>query len=106
MPEKPITIADIDKTVSIVDLCSGTTEMGREFYAYISIPPSKYQDYRARQSRHEKINLDEFGDIIFSDWGKEPPADVRLHMEREYHLVHDLESRMQHALETQLAEKK
>lgn len=102
---KEITKEDVDTACGIIDLCTGTTDTGKEFYAYVSIPPSKYAAYRAKQLRQEEMDLEEFGEVIHSGWGTSPPPDIMAEMEHIYHVIHTLEDQMREAVNKKLAEK-
>lgn len=83
---------EADSKVGIVEICSLTTEDGKDFYAYISIKPSKYEEYRRVNENRETVDLNEYGRILYKDWGKGPSADVRRMMEEKYNVNHNFEA--------------
>ena len=88
----------MDEDVQILTLVQGTLEDGSPHYAYVSIPPSRYQAFKTAEAAGS-YNLALFGKILAHGKGKEPPADVQKRMVEEYganhHFEEDLDRMMQ-----------
>lgn len=82
-----------DERIGIVDLFCGQTEDGKDFWCYISILPSKYLEFKTLQKENKEISMNKFGKIIASNWGKEPPEEVKQKME-ELGAEHDFEEKL------------
>ena len=73
----PDVLVKADAEAGIVHLMTGQTGSGENFWAYIAVKPSRYEDFILSSRAQEEMNLHEFGDILESGFGTEPPADVR-----------------------------
>ncbi len=92
MPSKFIsqpTRKHIDDQFSILQLCSGQDAKGRDFYAYINIPPDKYEEYLTLSLSHKTLDLTSFGDIIHAGFGIMPTANTQRKMEEQYGVNHN-----------------
>lgn len=83
--------SSIDANGSILHLTSGLDANGREYYAYMFIQPSKYQEFLENAERAKSFNLEDFGLVIESGFGSLPPKDVQKKMEEEYFFNHEYE---------------
>ncbi len=81
-----------DKEVGIIPLVTGTTEDGYNFWAYVSITPSKYDDFKKAQSGGEYV-LSEYGDVLHSGMGDQPPQEEIKRMIDEYGIDPDFEEK-------------
>lgn len=84
------TLGNVDEAIGIITLVTGTTEDGREFWAYLSVPPSKYQAFEEAQKSGQYI-LTEFGDILKHGSGSAPPPEAVREMADAYGIDPDLE---------------
>ena len=84
------TLAILDIEASVVELCCSRTADGRDFYVYLKIPPSKYEQFKSAQA-HGEITLSDFGEALCYGEGATPPIAVRIEMEQRFGLCHDLE---------------
>ncbi len=80
----PEAFAKADQHASLVHLVNGKTGDGEDFFAYISVLPSRYEDFILISRAKEEMNLHEFGDVIECGFGMEPPEDVRRAMESRH----------------------
>lgn len=94
-------LKEADENVDILVLTSGTLADGGDFYAYVAIPPSKYQAFlEAEQAGN--YNLAEFGEILASGDTLEPPAEVAKEMEEKYGANPNFEEEFVEALQDEL----
>ena len=77
-----------DETVMV--LCNGKVPDGTEFYAFVNIRANQLADFYDFIRNGKEIRLGEFGEVVRSGEGLEPPADVRKEMEAEYNLDYGL----------------
>lgn len=82
---------EADKKIGIVELCTGQTSLGQNFFAYISILPSKYEQYKQAQSFGQVMDLTEYGEILEAGMGINPPEKIMREMEEKYNLDHSFE---------------
>jgi hypothetical protein len=87
-------LKQMDEDVNILTLVGGTLADGREHYAYVSIPPSKYEAFRAAEAKGN-YNLADFGKILFHADGREPSAQVMKDMEEKYGANHRFEEELE-----------
>lgn len=77
----------------IVLLVTGTRDNDEPFWAYLSLSPLRYYDFKAAEARGN-YNLKDFGDIIEHGKGKNPPADIAKKMKDQYGLDDDFEEKL------------
>jgi hypothetical protein len=53
---------------------------GHPTWHYVRVDPRKRPQF-LQQVRTGTIDVAEFGDVLFSGWGTEPPEDIRLQVE-------------------------
>ena len=94
-------LLEADKKTGLVHLMCGKTGDGKDFYAYINVLPSRYEDFLLISRAREQMNLSEFGEILESGFGREPPAEVRRMMEDKYQVDHDFMAHLQQEVERQ-----
>jgi hypothetical protein len=100
----PDTLTQMDESMRILTLVKGTLADGSKHYAYVSIPPSRYQAFKEAETKGN-YNLAAYGTILSHGKGSEPSADVKKRMEKDYganhHFekdLHELTKRMQMAM--------
>ena len=86
------TLNEQNKKAGVVELFSGNTGDGKEFYAYLSVFPTKYVEYVERQECGKTTNMHEYGSILKTGWRKTSSKEAqqertiddlsRLHYER------------------------
>ena len=84
-------IKKLADTLGIISLVSGQTVSGEDFWAYISVPPSKYEDFLKAQEAGD-YTLTDWGDIMRYGAGQSPSAEIKAEMEELYGINHDLEN--------------
>lgn len=82
-------IADLLDTVGIISLVSGETEHGETFWAYVSVPTSKYDDFLQVQEQGD-YNLNDWGTILCHGQGDTPPPEIMTKMEEDFGLTHNI----------------
>jgi hypothetical protein len=95
-------LEQIDEDIKILMLISGELADGSKHYAYVSIPPSKYDAFKAAEAKGN-YNLAEFGEILFHGEGKEPSANVQKEMAEKYGADHRFEEELE-AMTKRIAE--
>jgi hypothetical protein len=60
--------------VDIIELCTGQTKDGRGFYAFLRMDMDSYDRYRDALLNGGPIDLNSFGTIVHTGWGKKPDA--------------------------------
>lgn len=73
----------VDEKVGMLQYIDGEHE-GKDYWAYIVVRLSKYEEYCYLVSEKQDIDLSDFGEIIEEGFGKEPPLEVKERIEREY----------------------
>lgn len=61
-----------DEGTERVELCTGRVKDGRDFYAFLQMDMESYGRYRKALSRNEPIDLNAYGRILHTGWGKAP----------------------------------
>jgi len=79
-----------DGHVGILVLTQGEKMDGSPFYAYLSIPPSKYQEF-VKAEKRGNYRLRDFGQILKVGDVQEPPDEVKKEMEEKYGANHNFE---------------
>ena len=88
VPPPPISdqaMADLLCTLMI--LCRGFDERREPIWAYLCIKPSMAKSFRDARERGN-IDISEYGTVIESGDGHEPPDEVKRRMERDYGMNH------------------
>lgn len=87
-----------DLLYTIVLLCRGKDKFDRDFWAYLSIKPSKAEAFKqARESG--SFCLADYGTILEAGEGTVVPEDVRKRMERDFGAKEDYEAQLLKAIE-------
>ena len=79
-----------DKEIGIVTMVNGTMESGEDFYAYMSVYPSRLEAFIKAQEEGGYL-LTDFGDILMQGFGKIPPPGIVRLVEERYGVVADPE---------------
>ena len=56
---------------------------GHDAWWYVRVKNNLFEQYKIAV-KGEVIDLSEFGEILFTGWGKEPPSDIKKKIEEEY----------------------
>ncbi len=88
-------LQDADATHGIVHIITGRDANGEPFYAYVSVKPSRYEEFLLITRAGEEMDLAEFGRILSAGFGEEPPNDVRARMEEKYGVDHNFLANLQ-----------
>lgn len=84
----------VDSAVEIIVLVRGTLADGRAFWAYASMPPSRYPAYKAMETAGQSYRLEDWGTILRHGLGEEPPLDVKVEMHDAYGADDQFETNM------------
>lgn len=77
-----------DDKYGLVEFCNGRDASGRLYWAYLTLLPSKYREFKARAAAGESFRLLDYGEELASGWGKYPPEHVKKELEDKYGLNH------------------
>ena len=80
----------LEEDEAVMVLCNGKLPDAADFYAFVNIKAAKLVAFYDAIREGQEIRLGEFGEVIRSGDGVEPPADVRQEMEKEYNLDYSL----------------
>lgn len=83
-------LKQMDADVGILVLVQGTLPDGSAYYAYASIPPSKYMAFKEAEAKGH-YDLAQFGKILAHGKGTEPPPEVVKQMAEEHGASHTFE---------------
>lgn len=84
MPPTAEELVDADKDTAILCYTNGQLEDGRNYYAYIAVKPSKYQQFKKLTDARMGLTLGEYGEIIAGDFEASPPPAVVAEMREKY----------------------
>lgn len=77
-----------DEKYGLIEFCNGRDASGRLYWAYLTLLPSKYREFKARAAAGESFRLLDYGEELASGWGKHPPEHVKKELEEKYGLNH------------------
>ena len=87
-------LALLDIEAHIVELCCLKDAAGRDFYVYMQIAPSRYEEFKSTLLLGDVV-LSGFGEALLVGEGPYPPPEVQREMELRYGVCHDLEERLE-----------
>lgn len=73
-----------DEGTQVVELCAGRIKDGREFHAFIKMDIESRQHYRADLAKGTPLDLNHYGEILHTGWGKEPDDETRAMVTEKY----------------------
>ena len=74
----------VDDLMDVLSLVQGEID-GQKFWAYVLVPPLKYEEFLRVQQSGEPYSLAEYGEIIRYKVGEEaPPQEVMNEIETQY----------------------
>ena len=77
-----------DMLYTIMLLCKGFNAANRPIWAYICVKPSMAKSFKEARDRGN-IDISDYGTVIDSGLGVEPPAEVQQRMVRDYGVNHE-----------------
>lgn len=80
------TLSQLEDDATVMVLCNGKLPTGQDFFAFVDIKAARLVDFYDAIRAGRELKLGEYGEIIRSGLGVEPPSDVRREME-EHHNV-------------------
>ena len=86
---------DADEKIGIVQIISGKTGKGEDFYAYLSIKPSRFEEFCLLAQAGDAMDIEEYGEILKKGFGKEPSPQVMREMEEKYGVDHNFIENLQ-----------
>ncbi|MDX1949861.1 MAG: hypothetical protein SFT90_05110 [Rickettsiales bacterium] len=89
-----------DEAYKIILLVKGENN-GEKLWAYVHMFPSKAKEYLALDGT-KQVELEDFGEIIFSGTGENPPEEIIQKMKDTYKIDQDFESKIEQAVEENL----
>ena len=87
-------LRQIDTELQILELVSGQLADGSDHYAYVSIPPSRYVDFKHAQAVGH-YDLAQYGTILRHGAGLTPPPDVQKEMEEQHGADHHFQEELE-----------
>lgn len=87
-----------DEKIGIIQILTGRTAGGEDFYAYVSVRPSMYEEFCRKVEAREKMNVEEFGKILHKGYGNQPSDDVKHYMEERYGIDPDFSNKWDEAI--------
>lgn len=87
-----------DLLCTIMVLCRGVGSNGKPCWAYLCIKPSMAKAFKDAREKGP-FDIEDYGSIIESGEGIEPPANVKRRMEVEYGMNHHYEDELLRAAE-------
>lgn len=84
------TLSALDDDAAVMVLCNGKIETGQDFYAFVNIKSARLTSFYDAIRNGQQLRLGEYGEIIRSGNGVEPPTDVRREMEENYNVDYAL----------------
>jgi len=94
IPPAPISnqaLADLLCTIMV--LCKGFDDRKQPIWAYLCIKPSMAQSFKQARERGG-FDVSEYGTVLESGNGLEPPAEIKTKMERDYGMNHNFEAEL------------
>ena len=79
-----------DLLCTIMILCRGKAPGGKHVWAYMCIKPSMAKAFKEAREKGA-FDIEDYGSVIESGEGAEPPEEVQLRMERDYGMNHRYE---------------
>ena len=76
-----------DDNMQILVLVSGTLTNGQQHFAYVGIPPSKYDAFKTAEAAGN-YELSEFGEILEHGEGLQPSPEIEEKMIEKYGISH------------------
>jgi hypothetical protein len=75
-----------DDISRVIMLLVGRLETGGPFWCYVAVKPSQYEAFQTAQNegRIDLYNFDEFGEVVVSAEGEQPPLKVTEEVGRMY----------------------
>jgi hypothetical protein len=99
MTQPPISSnAMADLLCTIMILCRGRSMQGKPCWAYMCIKPSMAHAFKEAREKGP-FDLSNYGAIIESGDGIDPPQEVQQRMERDYGMNHNFEEELLRAAE-------
>lgn len=95
-PIPPAPISDqalADLLCTIMVLCQGKDRRGKPIWAYLCIKPSMALGFKEARARGN-VDITNYGSVLESGEGTEPPDDVKERMERDYGMNHQFEEEL------------
>lgn len=83
-------LSALEDDAAVMVLCNGKMPDNKDFYAFVNIKASKLVAFYDAIRDEQDIRLGEYGEIITSGEGVEPPAEIRKEMEEKYNLDYGL----------------
>jgi hypothetical protein len=76
-----------DLLCTIIILCRGKDENGKPIWAYLCMKPSMASAFKCARERGG-FDIEDYGTVLESGNGEEPPAELKVRMERDYAVNH------------------
>lgn len=84
------TLSALEDDAAVMVLCNGKLPTGEDFYAFVNIKSARLTAFYDSIREGRELRLGEYGEVVRSGAGVEPPADVRREMEENYNVDYGL----------------
>ncbi|MAS87711.1 MAG: hypothetical protein CMH30_07030 [Micavibrio sp.] len=81
-------LKNADDEQGILEILTGIDGDGDICFAYIAVKPSLYLEYQQKVSMQEEIDLDYYGNVLYSKKGQYPSAGDQAEIEAKFGVDH------------------
>lgn len=81
-------LKSVDDEEGILEILTGIDEDGDICFTYIAVKPSLYLEYQQKVFMQEEIDLDYYGNILYSKKGQYPSAEDQKEVEAKFGIDH------------------
>jgi len=87
-------LEEIDEHIAVIMMVKGTEEDGvTPFWSFVAIPPTQLFGFKKAQARGEAFFVDDYGEILITGQGKEPPPEAIEEIRAKYGFDPDFEKK-------------
>ena len=83
-------LSTLEDDEAVMIMCNGKLPDGMDFYAFVNIKAARLVDFYDSVREEKEIRLGDYGEVVYTGSGLEPPAEIRQEMEKEYNLDYSL----------------
>lgn len=84
------TLSALEDDAAVMVLCNGKLPSGGDFYAFVNIAAAKLVGFYDAVRDGQELRLGDYGEVIRSGEGVEPPTEIRREMEQQYNVDYSL----------------
>lgn len=98
----PDLLKKMDEAIGIIRILSGRTAAGEDFYAYVSVRPSMYEEFSRKVDNGESMIVESYGKVLHKGFGLQPSDDVKRYMEDQYGIDPNFAANLADAMKDEL----